>query len=243
LAVRAAWLKALPERRDALIVDSGDILAGTGDPVRSREILEVCAELGYDAIAIGGREIADGIEVLPDYRDRFKLFCQNLAICSSQHCLFLTPEPFLIEKAGEKIGLIALLNPHALAAYPKQATQDAKLVPPDLLAGSLVDQLDGQGAEWVILLYHGPVKEAEMLARKVHGIHLIVIAGEPKLLPPRKVGGTLLVSPGEGGNRVGILELNRDGHGRIRYSHRFQVFRDGIDPADPEVLKRIERLR
>lgn len=243
LAARSAWLKALPERGDALLVDAGDVLSGSGDQALSKEILGAYAELGYDAVAIGGREIADGVEALSDHRDRFGLICQNLAVCSSRHCLFLTPDPLLVEKAGEKIGLFALLDPEVLADYPKETIQDAKLVPPDLLAGSLVSQLVGQGAEWIIVLYQGPVKQAEALARKVRGIHLIIVGSEQKLLSPRKVGGALLVSPGEAGNRVGILQLSRDEKGKVRHSNRFQLFRYGLDPADPEVLNRIERLR
>lgn len=242
LAARAAWLRALPAPGSALLVDAGDVLAGTGNRALSKEILETYAELGYDAIAIGGREVADGVDALAGYQDHFGLIAQNLAICSSRHCLFLTPEALMIEKEEERVGLYALLDPKALSAYPKEATQDPKLVPPELLAGSLVSQLASQGAEWIIVLYHGPVKEAEALARKIRGIHLIIVGGEQKLIPPRKIGGTLLVSPGEEGNRVGLLELSRDERGRVSHSHSFRLFRYGIDPGDSEVLKRIERF-
>jgi hypothetical protein len=112
-----------------------------------------------------------------------------------------------------------------------------------LLAESLVTQLAGQGAAWIIAPYHGPVKEAAALARKVRGMDLIIVGGEQKLMPPRKIGGALLVSPGEEGNRVGHLELSRDERGRVRHAHRFQLFQYGIDPGDPSVLKRIKRLR
>ena len=149
----------------------------------------------------------------------------------------------MIEKAGEKVGLFALLDPKALVEHPEEAARDVKIVPPDILAGSLVSQLESQGAEWIIVLYHGPVKEAEALARKIGGINLIIVGGEQRLMPPRKVGNALLVSPGEEGNRLGILELKRDKRGGIRYSHCFQVFRYGIDPSDPQVLERIEQFQ
>lgn len=243
LAARAAWLRGYPARSGALLVDAGNVLAGTGDEALAREILETYADLGYDAVAIGGREVADGVDRLTDYRDRFALLCQNLAICTGKHCLFLTPDPLLVEKAGERIGLFALLDPRILSAYPRQLIGDVKLVPPDLVAESLVSQLVGQGADWIVMLYHGRLKDAEALARNVQGIHVIVVAGEQSLLPPRRVGDALLVSPGEEGNRLGILELRRDGRGRTQVSHRFQRFRHGIDPEDPRVLERIRRLR
>ena len=243
LAIRAAWLQALPGRRQALLVDAGNILAGSGKRALSREILETYAELGYDAVAVGGREIADGTDSLTEYRDRFGLICQNLTLCTASHCLLFTPQPLLLEKDDAQVGVFALLDPKALAVYPKESTRDAKLIPPDVLAGSMVRQLADQGAEWIIMLYHGPLKDAEALARSTPGIHVIIVGSEQRLIRPRKIGDALLVSPGEEGNRVGILELSRDGRGRVRHSHRFQLFEYGTDPADPAVLKRIERLR
>jgi len=243
LAVRASWLRALPGRDAAVLVDAGNVLAGTGDHALSREILETYAGLGYDAIAVGGREIADGIDSLTAYRDRFGLISQNLTLCTTSYCLLFTPQPLLLEKEGAKVGVFALLDPKSLATYPKESIQDAKLIPPDVLAGNLVSQLAGQGAEWIIMLYHGPLKEAEALARKVPGVHVIVVGSEQRLIRPRKVGDALLVSPGAEGNRVGILELSRDGRGRVRHNHSFQLFDYGADAPDPAVLKRIERLR
>ena len=242
LAVRAAWLRGLPELSRALLVDAGDVLAGSGDDALAREILETYAELGYDGVAVGSREIADGVDALAEYRDRFALICQNLAVCTGKHCLFLTPDPLLLEKAGEKVGLFALLDPKAVAALRRQVLGDVKLVPPDSVAGSLVSELLRRGADWIVVLFHGPMKEAEALARKTRGIDLIVVAGEQRLLPPRRVGGALLASPGEGGNRLGVLELRRDSRGRRHHSHRFQLLRYGLDPEDPRVLERIRRL-
>ena len=243
LAVRAAWLRSLPARETALLIDGGNVLAGSGNRALSREILEIYAELGYDAVAVGDLEIADGVDALTAYRDRFGLISQNLALCISSHCLLFSPEPLMLEKAGSKVGVFALLDPKALAAHPKEVTEDAKLIPPELVAGTLVNQLAGQGAEWIVVLYHGPVKQAERLARLIRGIHVIVVANEQRTVPPRKVGDTLIVSPGEEGNRIGVLSLSRDERGRVRFTHRFQVLRYGSDAGDPEVLKRIRRLR
>jgi len=55
------------------------------------------------------------------------------------------------------------------------------------------------------------------------------------------VGQTLLASPGEEGNRVGILTLSRDARRRVRFTHSFRMFRYDRDPKDPRVLERITR--
>jgi 2',3'-cyclic-nucleotide 2'-phosphodiesterase (5'-nucleotidase family) len=57
------------------------------------------------------------------------------------------------------------------------------------------------------------------------------------------VNGTLLASPGEEGNRVGLLTLRRDSRGRLRTTHQFRRFRFDLDPRDPAILARLQRYR
>ena len=191
----------------------------------------------------GSFGFACGVEDLAGHRDRFGFISQNLALCLSGRCLFHSPEPLMLDKGREKVGLFAVLDSKALAAYPKGVTEEAKLVPPELMAGSLAGQLAAEGADWIVVLDHGPLEEAERLARKVRGIHVIVVGHEQRLVAPRRVGDALIVSSGEEGNRVGVLSLFRNGQGAVRHSHRLQLFRYGTDREDPEVLERIERLR
>ena len=47
------------------------------------------------------------------------------------------------------------------------------------------------------------------MAARVPGIDLIVVGHEQRLVLPRLVDGTLLVSPGEEGNSVGMLTRRR----------------------------------
>jgi 2',3'-cyclic-nucleotide 2'-phosphodiesterase (5'-nucleotidase family) len=62
-------------------------------------------------------------------------------------------------------------------------------------------------------------------------------------MEPRKVNGTLVVSPGEEGNRLGLLTLRRDAFGRVHSANEFRLFRFDRDPRDARVLARFERWR
>lgn len=243
LAARAAWLKSFPQRDQALLVDAGDILDADPDPELAREVLEAYAELGYDAVAVGDQEFSDGASALASWRGRFPLHAHNLALCQEDRCVFFDLDPLVFSKGGEKVGLVALLDPRVFALYPEALKQSFKLEPPVRTAALLASSLRAQGADWVVVLYHGPLDKAEELARQVRGIDLIVVGHEQRLAPPREVNGALVVSPGEEGNRLGLLTLQRDARGRVRSANEFRLFRFDRDPRDADILARLERYR
>ncbi len=243
LAARAAWLRSDPRRIEALLVDAGDLLDVDPDPELAREILEAYAELGYDAMAAGDQELNAGAREAASWRGRFALRAHNLTLCLEDRCLFFDTEPLVLSKGGETVGLIALLDPQAVALYPETLRGSLKLQPPVDAAGPLVSELRARKVDWIVVLFHGPLAEAERLARKVRGIDLVVVGHEQRLVEPRRVNGALIVSPGEEGNRLGLLSLRKGPFGLVRSAHEFRLFRFDRDPRDPQILARFERYR
>jgi len=240
---RAAWLRSLPDKDQNLLVDTGDILDVEPDQDLSREILEVYTELGYDAVVVGDQEFSNGVQSLRAYRDKYPLLAHNLALCDEKSCLFFSPEPAIVSKNNERVGLIALLDPEIFRLYPQELLQQLKLEEPEAKAAALVQQLQAQGVDWIVVLYHGSVERAEKLAALVPGIHLLLVGHEQRLLKPRRLGATILASAGEDGNRVGVLGLSRGIGGKVRFTHSFQEFAFERDPDDPAVRRRIEDYR
>jgi 2',3'-cyclic-nucleotide 2'-phosphodiesterase (5'-nucleotidase family) len=60
---------------------------------------------------------------------------------------------------------------------------------------------------------------------------------------PVKVGGAILASPGEEGNRVGTLRLKLRGGRIVGYSNEFRLFEYLRDPDDSSVRKRVDQYR
>jgi|GEM_PF-1381572 len=240
LAARAAWLRGYPG--EALLVDAGDILDVSPDPELAREILEAYAELGYDVVALGDQEFSGGAQAVASWRGGFPLSANNLTLCLEDRCLFFDPEPLVKTLGSETVGVLALLDPRVFALYPEELRRSLKLEEPAQAAAPLVSALRARPVDWVVVLYHGPLEEAERLAARVPDIDLIVVGHEQRLVPPRRVNGALLASPGEEGNRVGILTLRKDALGRTRSTHQFRLFRFE-DPRDPQILARLERYR
>jgi 2',3'-cyclic-nucleotide 2'-phosphodiesterase/3'-nucleotidase len=242
LAARAAWLRGYPQRGEALLVDAGDILDTAPDPELAREILEAYAELGYDAVAVGDQELETGAQAVASWRGRFPLLANNLTLCLEDRCVFFDPQPLVMTRGGETVGLLALLDPRVLALYPEELRRSLKLEEPGQAAAALVSALRARAVDWVVVLYHGPLEEAELLAARVPGIDLVVVGHEQRLVLPRLVNGTMLVSPGEEGNRVGMLTLRKNFLGRTRSTHQFWLCRFD-HPRDPQILARLERYR
>ena len=240
LAARAAWLRGY--QGEALLVDAGDILDVAPDPELAREILESYAELGYDAVALGDQEFSNGAQAVASWRGRFPLSANNLTLCLEDRCVFFSPEPLIKNRGGETVGVLALLDPRVFALYPEELRRSLKLEEPAQAAAPLVSALRARPVDWVVVLYHGPLEEAERLAARVPGIDLVVVGHEQRLVLPRLVDGTLLVSPGEEGNRVGMLTLRKNALGRTRSAHQFWLCRFD-HPRDPLILARLERYR
>jgi 2',3'-cyclic-nucleotide 2'-phosphodiesterase (5'-nucleotidase family) len=224
-------------------VDAGDLLDVDPDPELAREILETYAELGYDAVAVGDQEVSCGIRELASWRGRYALHAHNLVLCLEDRCIFFDTEPLVLSKSDETVGLIALLDPQVFALFPESLRSSLKLQWPADAAEPLVSELRARRVDWVVVLYHGPLEEAERLARQVPGIDLLVVGHEQRLMEPRRVNGTLVVSSGEEGNRLGLLTLRKGAFGRRRSTHEFRLFRFDRDPRDPQVLERFERYR
>lgn len=230
LVKRAAWLKDGRPPGPALLVDAGNILDEYPDPDLSREILEVYRELGYDAVAVGDHELAEGSRALAGYRRKFPF------LVSGNLPAFAAPAPRVVERGGVRVGIVALAEPGLFAPAVKAA-------PAAPAAREGVRRARQAGAELVLLLYHGTRAGLAGLLAECEGIDLAIYTHEGRLDPPTRVGATLVASPGEEGNHLGVLTLTLAGGRIASFEGRLQTFTFRRDPDDPGVRRRIERYR
>jgi len=244
LVKRAVFLRHRPDPESSLLLDAGNLLNAHPDPALADEILAVYGELGYTAVAVGGYEFANGIQALMSYRERVALLCHNLSLSGNGKSFVpFSQEPLLATVKGLRIGIFALLEPESLDSCPRQDRALVRISPPAPRARSLLEVCRRRGAALTILLYHGRQEAALRLAREAPGIDLILFAQEQKLVPPYREGGTIFASPGELGNRVGILTLTLASGKVAGFVNSFRYFNYRTDADDPSVRDRVNRYR
>lgn len=248
LVKRAFYLRRERDVDASLLVDTGDIFDVYEDELLAREILEVYRELDYDAVAVGDQEFSNGIAALLELLENgeeYPLFCHNLTLCPDQNrCIFFSNEPLIIEKSGFRIGLFALLDPEVFTLYPEEVKKQIKLASPQAAAENMLRKLEN--VDLTVLLFHGSCEKAAELAEKVEGIEVIIVGHEQRLIEAHKVNDSILASPGEEGNRLGILTLSLTPNGPrgvVKYNNHFRLFRYEGDEDDAAVRRRIERYK
>jgi 2',3'-cyclic-nucleotide 2'-phosphodiesterase (5'-nucleotidase family) len=233
LVKRAVFQRAVD--RASLVLDAGDILEAVADPDLAREILAVYRELGYAAVGVGETELAAGPDALARYARRFPFLAHNLSIRGAP----LSAKPLLVQRAGTLIGIIGVTDPDLTAATTKWISTEE----PAGAVHRLAARCRREGARLVIVLYHGPDEKARALAERSPEVDLILFGHQGWIVPPQKAGSVLIASPGELGNRVGVLTLRLGPAGIEGFEHRQFVFSYEKDPDDPSVRKRVRAYR
>ncbi len=241
LVTRAPWLRSRPESDSSLLVDAGDLFDTRADDLMPPLILDSYSELGYDAIAVGDQEFANGAASLVSLRQGRPLLSNNLTVCPTEDsCLIFSLAPLYVQKSWGKAGICALIDPSVFTLYPETMKKTVKIASCVPAAAGLLERMKADGALLKVLLFHGPMEKAAALAREVPGFDVIVAGHEQLLAGPERIGDTILVSPGEEGNRVGRLELVVSGGRLVSHRNEFRLFSYTADSQDPVIRARIE---
>ena len=234
---------------DSVLIEGGDLIAWTGFAARFKTDLAVRAMklLDYQAIVPGENEIGR-----PGDRgiDRFDpksvpIVCANYVDPSHAGRRFV-PYILLKTKSGLRVGLIGLLSKSAGRVFQEQDFSNSVQEPLPVLA-RLVPEVRPK-CDFLAVVYHGPVAEAEKLAA-VKGVNLVLAthrSGREVLLPEKPsneveppvkmVGGVLVVGAETHENwSLGRIDIDLDGSGGIASAKHKLLYLDRLYPEDPVV--------
>ncbi len=242
LVKRAAFQRTVSP--DALVLDAGDILDATRDPDLTREILEVYRELGYAAVGVGETELSEGAQALAANARRFPFLAHNLSLRSpAGRWTPLSVEPLMLSRAGMRIGIVGISEPKMFEGQRDLKEGNLRFDDPVQTAARLAAESRKLGARLVIVLFHGGDEAARRLAEEVPQVDLVLFGHAGWLVPPEKAGRGLVASPGENGNRIGVLTLTVGPSGIAGFEHRLLAFDYTRDPDDPGVRERVRAYR
>lgn len=174
---RAVVNQIRAEAANSLLLDAGDRFTGTlfHQQYKGQDNVQIMNLMGYDAMTLGNHEFDNGDDVLAAFIGglNFPVVSSNIDFSQSAALAGKTVPHAVIEKGGEKIGIIGLTTPEVptLASPGKELVFNADLVS---AAQKEADELTAQGVNKIILLTHIGYTEDEALAPKLTGVDIIV---------------------------------------------------------------------
>ena len=254
----ARLVTAVEEAKDRaetyLLVDGGDQFQGTlfYTYYKGKAAAEMMNKMGYDAMTVGNHEFDDGPEVLRGFMDAvdFPVLMSNADVSGEPLLADVLMKSTVIEKGGEKIGLIGLTPQNT----PELASPGKNIIftdPSDAVAGE-VAKLEEQGVNKIVVLSHSGYGVDQTVAANVPQIDVIVGGHTNTYLSntadnaegpyPTMVGNTAIVSAYAYGKFLGELNVTFDDDGNITEATGEPIIMDAAVAEDEGTVARIAEL-
>lgn len=254
----ARMVTAVAEARkrnpDALLVDGGDQFQGSlfYTYYKGAVAAEIMNNLMYDGMTVGNHEFDDGPEVLRGFMDAvsFPVLMSNADVSNEPALANKLMKSTIVEKAGEKIGLIGLTpeNTSELASPGKNITFSD---PVEAVRGE-VAALTEAGINKIVVLSHSGYRTDLRVAEEVEGVDVIVGGHSNTLLSntneraagpyPTMVGDTAVVQAYAYGKYLGELSIVFDDDGKIKTATGEPIVIDGSIAENADVVARVAEL-
>ncbi len=247
---------------NAILVDGGDLIQGTGqaNATAGADMIEAANLLGIEAMT-GHWEFTYGEATLRQRLKQFKgeFLAQNVFL--TDDAVFNNAEaqdpasgrvfkPVIVKDVGgARIAVIGQAFPYVPVAHPKRFTPDWTFGIRETELQKLVDEVrTTQKPDAIILLSHNGMDVDLKLASRCNGIN-VILGGHTHDAVPRPItvrnpcGATLVTNAGSNGKFLAVLDLDVGGGElkNVRYM-LLPVFADLIKP-DPAMQALIGRLR
>ncbi len=244
---------------NTLLLSAGDTFMGTLFYVKyhgldSAELMNI---MKYDAMTLGNHEFDEGDGNLALFIEKLKfpVVAANLNIDKSKTLKKIAPY-VILQKGGEKIGVIGLANPDT----PSMSRPGSDLIFSAELASvtqSRVDELVGMGVNKIIVLSHIGYGADQELGKSVKGVDIIVgghthtllanfdnrAAGPYPTIVQNPEGKTVLVvQAGQYEEYIGKLDVEFDPNGELVSSKGDTVYLSHYITPDPIISSLVGKL-
>ncbi|SDC38738.1 bifunctional metallophosphatase/5'-nucleotidase [Ruegeria marina] len=249
-AVEAARARA----GNSILVDGGDQFQGTlfYTYYKGKAAAEFMNKLGYDAMTVGNHEFDDGPEVLRGFMDavNFPVLMSNADFSAEELLATKLLKSTVIEKGGEKIGLIGLTpeDTHELASPGPNVT----FSDPVPAVQAEVDRLTAEGVNKIIVLSHSGYGTDQHIAAETTGVDVIVGGHSNTYLSnsadnaagpyPTVVNGVQIVQAYAYGKFLGELNVTFDDAGNVTEAVGEPLIMDAAVSEDAATVARIQEL-
>ncbi len=237
-----------------LLVDGGDQFQGTlfYTYYKGKAAAEMMNKMSYDAMTVGNHEFDDGPEVLRDFVNavEFPILMSNADVSGEPLLADAIQKSVVIEKGGEKIGLIGLTpqdtdelaspGPNVIFTDPVAAVQGE------------VDRLTAEGVNKIVVLSHSGYNVDQRVAEGTTGVDVIVGGHSNTLLSntneravgpyPTVVNGVQIVQAYAYGKFLGELNVSFDDAGVVTEATGDLILMDAAVTEDEATKARVAEL-
>ncbi len=234
LSTTAVYIRGI-DHKNSILLELGDFNDARTDELLADKLVGLFKELGYEIAALGDQELGSGIDYFKKISRKLDFICNNLEIDGRA----VSREPVIIEKDGIKIGIAAVIDPAVFFFYPDELKKRLNITDPAKAAGDALSRLREKGTNFNLLLYHGNLESAQAVYSSQAGWDSVLSAHD-QVVFSQQDGSRVLASPGEEGNRVGLLQLTFRSRRLSGISNSMRYFEYEKDPEDPEVLQVFE---
>lgn len=248
--LQTAITEAKARAGNYLLVDGGDQFQGTlfYTYYKGKLAAEMMNQMGYDAMTVGNHEFDDGPEVLRGFVDSvdFPVLMSNADLSGEDLLKGEIQKSTIIEKDGEKIGLIGL-TPQDTDELSSPGKNVIFTNPVDAVQ-SEVDKLTEEGVNKIVVLSHSGYNVDLKVAEETTGVDVIVGGHSNTLLGdmdgaegpyPTMVKDTAIVSAYAYGKFLGELNVTFDDEGNITEASGAPLIMDAAVTEDAATKERI----
>ncbi|UWQ90143.1 5'-nucleotidase/apyrase family protein [Rhodobacteraceae bacterium M382] len=238
----------------SILVDGGDQFQGSlfYTYYKGKLAAEMMNALAYDAMTVGNHEFDDGPKVLRGFMDavNFPVLMSNADVSAEPELAGVLQKSTVIEKGGEKIGLIGLTpqDTDELASPGKNIT----FSDPVTAVQAEVDRLTAQGVTKIIVLSHSGYVQDQRIAAETTGIDVIVGGHSNTLLSnvsdraagpyPTVVNDVPIVQAYAYGRFLGELNVTFDDAGQVISAVGEPLIMDATVTEDAATVARIGEM-
>ena len=251
IATLVAAIRAERGEERVLFLDGGDALQGSytalnsegADMIAVLEALKVDALTGHWEFTLGERRVREIFGTIERRGSSpVSLLAGNIRDSDMAEPVFRGWRMF--ERGGIKVAVIGQAFPYTRIANPRWLVPNWSFGIREDAIRKAVGVARTLGAQVVVLLSHNGFDVDRKLARRVHGLDVILTAHTHDVLPqPLKVGRTLLVASGSHGKFLSRLDLEvADGRVTDFAYALLPVLADAIAP-DPAMAALVEAVR
>jgi len=237
LEKRAALIDSLRKSNpNVLLIDCGDILDIRPNSLLHSYIIKAYGIIRYDFWTPGDQDFIEGIDY---FRESLAAMPGQLVSANIRLDRQGIGRPWWIkEVAGIRIAVTGTLDPGVLQYLPDSIAGRITIEPPEKALEKILPAIRAD-SDVIILLSHAGMDRDREIATRFPEINLI-FGGHSQTITehPEMVGSTAILQAGEGGNRVGMLQLRCE-KGKISSYHNTLHLLHRNERDDPKVLNLI----